>query len=240
MANGWAKWLWGGLGWALGGPIGAIMGFALGAINEQQQAAPDISSRRTLPGDFGSALLILCAALMKADKQLMKSELEYVRQFFNRQFGPEYTRERMLLFREIIKQDIELQPVCMQIRQHVNYSSRLELIHLLFGLAGADKKIDVSETELLRQIAVYLDIKTADYESIKAMFVKDENALYKILEVTPSASDDELKRAFRSMALKYHPDKVHHLGPEFQKDAQEKFRKISEAYEELKKIRNIR
>jgi DnaJ like chaperone protein len=41
------------------------------------------------------------------------------------------------------------------------------------------------------------------------------------------------------MAMKFHPDKVHHLGPEYQKDAQEKFRKINEAYEEIKKQRGM-
>lgn len=246
MSNTWSKWLWGGLGWAVGGPIGAILGFALGAINEQQSKTIEVShsggggSIHSTPGDFGSALLVLCAALMKADNQLMKSELDYVKQFFTRQFGAEYTRERMLLLREILKQDIQIVPVCRQIGQHLNYSSRLELMHLLFGLANADKAVHESELRVLQTIAEQMGITMQDYNSIKAMFVKDKDALYKMLEVAEDASDDEIKKAFRRMAMKYHPDKIHHLGPEFQKDAQEKFRKVNEAYEEIKKQRGIK
>jgi len=177
MSKSWGKWLWGGLGWAVGGPIGAILGFALGSINEhqaKQQAAGGGSVMDSTPGDFGSALLVLCAALMKADNQLMKSELDYVKGFFTQQFGEEYTRQRMLLFREILKQDIPLAPVCIQIQQHLNYSSRLEMMHLLFGLANADKSIDESELKVLQSIADYTGIKPQDYASIKAMFVKDK------------------------------------------------------------------
>jgi DnaJ like chaperone protein len=243
MSKTWGKWLWGGLGWAVGGPIGAILGFALGAINEQQDKAglntASAPHRTSTPGDFGSVLLVLCAALMKADNQLLKSELDFVKQFFTRQFGVEYTRERMLLLREILKQDIPLIPVCAQVRQHLNYSSRLELMHLLFGLANSDKAIVESELRMLQTISDQIGIKTEDYNSIKAMFVKDKDALYKILELEKHASDDELKKAYRRMAMKYHPDKIHHLGPDFQKDAQEKFRKVNEAYEELKKQRGI-
>jgi len=241
MATGWSKWLWGGLGWALGGPIGAIIGFALGSITEVQ-----VSQTRSLgtgssntPGDFGTSLLVLCAVLMKADNQLLKSELDYVKQFFVRQFGVESTQERMLLFREILKQDIPLQPVCDQIRQHLDYSSRLELMHLLFGLAATDGNVNEAELHILKQIGDYTNIQTNDFLSLQAMFVKNKEAAYQILEIETTVSDEEVKKAYRKMAMKYHPDKVHHLGPEFQKDAQEKFRKINEAYETVKKERNI-
>ncbi|MEP7265259.1 MAG: TerB family tellurite resistance protein [Bacteroidota bacterium] len=242
MNNGWGKWLWGGLGWAVGGPIGAILGFALGSINESQVNNGETAStahQQSTPGDFGTALLVLCAALMKADNQLLKSELDYVRNFFTQQFGAEYTKERMLLFREILKQDIQLAPVCMQIRQQINYSSRLELMHLLFGLANADKLIEESELKVLQTIAEHTGISTEDFNSIKAMFVKDKDALYKMLEIEVHSSDEEVKKAYRKMAMKYHPDKLHHLGPDFQKDAQDKFRKINEAYGEIKKQRGI-
>ena len=243
MSSGWGKWLWGGLGWALGGPIGGIIGFALGSITEQQQE-PQFGSRPTkrlsTPGDFGSALLVLCAALMKADNQLLKSELDFVKTFFTRQFGVEYTKERMLLFREILKQDIQLEPVCIQIRQHLNYSSRLEMLHLLFGLAAADNEVNNDEVILLKRIAELLGLSEEDFLSLKAMFVKDKNSFFKILDLEPSASDEEVKKAYRKMAMKFHPDKVHHLGPDFQKDAQEKFKKINTAYEEIKKIRGMK
>lgn len=238
----WNKWLFGGLGWALGGPVGGIIGFALGAITENTTVAvnpQNASARITQPGDFGAALLILCAVVMKADNKLLKSELDFIKAFFVQQFGAEYTRERMLLLREILNQDINHHEVCLQIKSHLNYASRLELLHLLFGLALADGGIDRDEESIIEAIANDLGIKQLDFISIKAMFVKDETAAYKILEIEVSATDEEVKKAYRKMALKFHPDKVHHLGMDFQKDANEKFKKISVAYDDIKKQRGI-
>lgn len=239
---GWTKWLWGGLGWALGGPIGGIIGFALGSIGENvqvKQLPPGGRSITSMPGDFGGALLVLCGGLMKADTKLLKSELDFVRKFFIQQFGEAHTQERMLLFREILKQDYDIQPVCQQIKANLNYSSRLQLIHLLYGLAAADGEVHSTELNYISNVCRFMDITEADMKSIKAMFVKDAQSAYKILEIEKSVTDEEVKKAYRRMAMKYHPDKVHHLGPDFQKDAQEKFKKINEAYEDIKKQRGM-
>ena len=120
------------------------------------------------------------------------------------------------------------------------YSSRLEMLHLLFGLAAADNDVNNDEVILLKRIAELLGLSEEDFLSLKAMFVKDKNSFFKILDLEPSASDEEVKKAYRKMAMKFHPDKVHHLGPDFQKDAQEKFKKINTAYEEIKKIRGMK
>src|SRR5436189_1070400 len=128
----WNKWIAGALGWAMGGPIGGIIGFALGAVSEDalKNYKP---GKDALPNDFSAALLVLCAAVMKADNQLMKTELDYVKQFFVRQFGVEITKQRMLLLREILKQPIPVAEVCQQIRDNIDSASRLQLLHLLFG-----------------------------------------------------------------------------------------------------------
>ena len=240
MAN-WNKLLWGGLGWAVGGPIGGIIGVVIGAVvDEASEEKVAGKATGTLPGDFGAALLVLCAAVMKSDNRLMKSELEFVKLFFIKQFGEAQAKERMLLFREILKQEYSLQEVCYQIRQNLDYPSRLQLIHLLFGVAYSDNELHPDEISTIASIATFLAIETKDYESMKAMFVKDTTSAYKILEIEVTASDEEIKKAYRLMAIKYHPDKVHHLGPEFQKDANEKFKTIQEAYEQIKKERNIK
>lgn len=234
----WNKWIAGALGWAMGGPIGGILGFALGAISDE--ATQNYRPGTALPpNDFSAALLVLCAAVMKADNRLMKTELEYVKKFFTQQFGAEITRQRMLLLREILKQEIPVHEVCQQIKMNVDSSSRLQLLHLLFGIAAADGQVNKEEQSLLALIASLLGINERDYVSLQSMFVKDGDAAYKILEIEKSSGDDEVKKAYRRMAMKYHPDKVHHLGPEFQKDAQEKFKKINEAYETIKKERGI-
>ncbi|MEO8085946.1 MAG: TerB family tellurite resistance protein [Bacteroidota bacterium] len=234
----WNKWIAGALGWAMGGPIGGILGFALGAISDE--ATTNYKPGTALPpNDFSAALLVLCAAVMKADNRLMKTELEYVRKFFTQQFGAEIANQRMLLLREILKQNINVHEVCQQIRLNVDSSSRLQLLHLLFGIAAADGHVNKEEQNLLAMIASLLGINERDYVSLQSMFVKDGDTAYKILEIEKSTSDDEVKKAYRRMAMKYHPDKVHHLGPEFQKDAQEKFKKINEAYEVIKKERGM-
>ena len=235
----WNKWLLGGLGWALGGPIGGIVGFALGAVTEETTKQYKPGTTSALPNDFSAALLVLCAAVMKADNRLLKSELEYIRQFFTRNFGAEHTRQRMLLLREILKQEIPLSQVCTQIRQNVDHSSRLELLHLLFGVANSDGEISDPELALLEQVAYLTGISQKDFTSIRAMFVQERGSAYKILEIEKSSSVDEIKKAYRKMAMKYHPDKVHHLGADYMKDAQEKFRKINEAYEQLKRERGF-
>jgi DnaJ like chaperone protein len=239
--SGWNKWIFGSLGWALGGPIGGILGFALGSITEDtvKFKVTGGNTRSFLPNDFSAALLVLCAAVMKADQRILRTELEFVRNFFSRQFGEEHTRERMLLFREILKQEIVIGEVCEQIKHHVDPASRLQLLHLLFGLAASDGQPAAAEIQIISQISHLIGISSRDFESIKAMFVQDFDSAYKILEVERSATNDEVKKAYRKMAVKYHPDKVHHLGPEYQKDAQEKFKKINEAYDKVKKERGI-
>ncbi|MCB0409375.1 MAG: TerB family tellurite resistance protein [Flavobacteriales bacterium] len=240
------KWVGGGLGWAFGGPIGALVGFAFGSAIDAAIGGDDGAGttyqryKRTQPGDFGLSLLVLIAAVMKADGKVVKSELDYVKRYFLKQFGSEQTQQHLLALREILKKDIPLHDVCLQIKNYTMYPARLQLIHLLFGVAIVDGKIDDSELNVINQIASYLGIRTNDYLSIKAMFFKETDGDYKILEIDKSASDDEVKKAYRRMAVKYHPDKVSHLGEEFQKGAKEKFQKVQEAFENIKKQRGMK
>jgi len=242
---GWAKWLWGGMGWAMFGPIGGIMGFALGSMSQNTQGFHSSYSGQgggtpTQAGDFGAAMLILFGAVMKADHELKKSELEFVKQFLVQQFNINYAQDRMQLFKEILKQNYPLKDVCMQIKANMDHASRLQMIHVLFGLSQADGHVHPLEVKVIHTIANYLGISGSDFESIQAMFYKDTTAAYKILETTPDVTDDEVKKAYRKMAAKFHPDKVHHLGNEFQKMAEEKFKSVNDAYQQIKKERGMK
>jgi DnaJ like chaperone protein len=95
------------------------------------------------------------------------------------------------------------------------------------------------ELTTIESIAGYLGVSIADFNSLKAMYFKDTNSDYKILEIEPSASDEEVKKAYRKMAVKFHPDKVAALGEEVQHAAKEKFQKVQEAYENIKKHRGF-
>ncbi len=236
------KWIGGGFGWVVGGPIGGLLGFLVGSIVDNttiRTAAYSSSDLRTTPAAFGVSLLVLIAAVMKADGKVVKSELDYVKEFFVRQFGRESAAEASMMLRDLLKQDIPLRDVCTQISRNMDYSSRLQLLHLLYNVSLADGTIHVSEINTIEMIAGYMGINNSDIQSIKNMFVPDTDSLYKILEIEPSASNEEVKKAYRRMAMKYHPDKVSHLGEEFKKTAGEKFRMVNDAYEKIKNERNI-
>ncbi len=241
--------LWGGLGWALGGPIGGIIGFALASMSEQRgyDGTSNFSSGfrssgsiyQTRPGDFAVSLLVLFASVMKADRKLLKSELEYVKQFLLRQFNARDVNDMMVLFKDILDQSYPLRDVCRQIQRSMDHPSRLELVHVLFGLSQSDGHIHPQEIDIIATIARYLNINENDFKSIKAMFIRDTNASYKILEINTDVSDNDVKRAYRRMANKYHPDKVAHLGAEIQKTAEEKFKAVNEAYHHIKQERQM-
>lgn len=250
-----AKFIGGALGWAMGGPIGGLLGFALGYIVDDKsfKGAPGAgSSTRTIPpgyeryrhhtqtGDFSSALLVLSAAVMKADQRLMRSELQYIRDFFLRQFGEVAAAQQIGILKELLKKDIPLREVCEQIRHFMEMPLRLQLMHYLFGIAQADGNVDRLEVQVIHTIAHYMGISEKDFESLRAMFFKDPGAAYRILEISEKATDEEVKTAYRKMAMKYHPDKVRNLGEQHEKAAQEKFVKVQEAYEQLKKERGFK
>jgi DnaJ like chaperone protein len=242
------KWLGGGIGWAAGGPIGAVLGFALGSMIDGMQNAtyayqphqqPNFNKPQTTPNDFVISLLILAASVMKSDSRVMRSELDFVKRFLVQQFGVEEAERQLIILRELLNKSYDLQQVGTQIRQFMEYPSRLQLMHFLFGLAGADNHVNAAELNTITRISGILGIRHSDFESIKAMFVKDTTSAYRILEVTPDASEEELKKAYRRMALKYHPDRVAHLGDDMQKAANSKFQELNAAYEQIKKERGI-
>jgi DnaJ like chaperone protein len=240
MGN-FAKWIGGGLGWVVGGPIGGLLGFLVGSFfdNTTIQTSTTSGTMGTTPGAFGMSLLVLIAAVMTADGKVVKSELDYVKQFFVRQFGHETAKEALVMLRDLLKKDIPIRDVCSQIGRNMDYSSRLQLLHLLFGVAGADNRFHPSEINLIETMSGYLGVSASDYVSIRNMFIPETDSAYKILEIDLSATNEEVKKAYRKMAVKYHPDKVSHLGEDFRKTAEDKFKKVNEAYEKIKKERDI-
>ncbi len=226
----------------MGGPIGAVLGFLVGSVVDNttvrtvETGAP---GRSTTPGAFGMSLLVLVAAIMKADGKVVKSELDYVKAFFVRQFGEQAASEALVMLRDILKQNIPVRDVCTQIRRNMDHSSRLQLLHLLFNISLADNLVHPSELDAIGKISDYLGISRSDLMSIRNMFIPDTDSYYRILETDPSASDEEIKKAYRRMAMKFHPDRVAHLGEEIRKDAGDKFRKVNEAYEHIKNERKM-
>ena len=256
-----SKWIGASLGWSFGGPIGAIIGLALGSavdamsngdkssfLGKGQQRSNRRTTYRTQSsqrpqtqsGDFEVSLLILASIVIKADGKQDQRELNFVRQQFVGIYGKERASHAFKLFKSINSQtNISTRQVCLQIKQMMDHPSRLQLMHFLFGIAKADGHVTNDEIKQIYTIAGYLGINHNDYQSIKAMFYNNQENAYKILEINTSATNNEIKKAYRKMAKKYHPDKVIHLGKEHQKGAEEKFRQVQTAYEQLQKERRF-
>jgi len=233
------KWIGAGLGWTIGGPIGALAGFAFGTLIDSSNFEKFDTHPDTTTGDFVVSLLVLIAAVMKADRRILQSELNFVKKYLVKSFGEEETREMLRILKEILKQEIPVHDVTSQIRQRMDYSSRLQLIHLVFGISLSDGHASAEEISVIESIAAGLGLSHSDVTSLKNMFLPTTNWAYKILEIETSATDEEVKKAYRQLALKNHPDKVAYLGEEIRLKAQEKFQKISEAFETVKKERGM-
>lgn len=245
---GYFSWIAGGLGFALGGPIGGLVGFALGSMVEGNGTKRPSEARRitrgrrgATSGDLSMSLIVLSAAVMKADGKVTQKELSHVRSFFRNQFGSDQAKEMLLILRDVLKRPIPLRQVCMQIRQNTTHPIRLQIIHYLVGLASMGSSAASAERRTIQQIAGYLGVSERDLASMSAMFRKpDATNAYKILEIDGSATDDEVKKAYRRMAKKYHPDRVLEHSADFQKAAAEKFRKVQEAYDIICAQRGIK
>ncbi|MBR1851074.1 MAG: TerB family tellurite resistance protein [Bacteroidales bacterium] len=253
------KWLFAGLGWAIGGPIGAILGYFIGkaisspSTDTEKHHGP---YRNTgTEADINAALLVLIAAVMKADGTVKRSELDYVKRFLLANYGESKAKELLQMLRSLVAQDIPLHEVCGQIKVNTDYTTRYHIVDFLFGLASADNEFSSQELNVLNNIACYLGINVADYGSIRERHMGGQSRSYgnrstssssyagdpyKVLGIDKTATDDEVRRAYRRMAMKYHPDKVEGLGEEVRRNAEEQMRKINAAYEQVKSQRGMK
>ncbi len=226
---------------------GAVLGFVIGTFLDNLKVvkggatgAFTAQRQEVTPADFELNLLSLASLVIKADGHVSQIELDYVRQYFVQSYGKERANATFRVFNEVIKnREISAQTICTLLRQRTRYETRLQILHFLFSIANADGYVSELEVNEINSMANYLGVFSRDFESIKAMFFKNPDSAYKILEIDNSASDAEVKTAYRTMAKKYHPDKLQHMDEAYQKGAQEKFTKVREAYEQIQKERGL-
>lgn len=241
------KWLAAIVGFAIRGFAGAILGFFLGSFLDSLSGSgrsgsvfKDMTRSQVSPADFELNLLSLCSIVIKSDGSVSQQELDYVRQYFVATYGKEKANAIFRTFNEINKKhEISAQRICTYLNQRTRYEVRLQLLHFLFDIAQADGAIRTPEINKIQEISGYLRVALRDFESIKAMFIKSGDNAYKILEIDKTATNDEIKKAYRTMAKKYHPDRVNTEDEAIKKGAEEKFKEVQKAYEHIQQQRGM-
>ena len=258
------KWIGGIVGWMTGGALGALAGIALGHMfdkgldsvsDESNSGERSFSDVYGQPDDddggrnnFLFALLVLVAYIIRADGKVMHSEMEFVRNFLRNNFGEggvaqgeqiliklfnEQKRQGTANFRNTVRQ------CCQQIAMNMQYAERLQLLSFLSAISKADGRVTNDEVIAIKECALWMQISMADTESMFNLGGDTLDDAYKVLGVSPNATDDEVRRAYRKLALQHHPDRVATLGEDIRRAAEQKLQKINEATERIYKERGM-
>lgn len=240
------KWIGAALGYTYLRFGGAVLGYFIGSMIEglmkrSSGASFNATSFRTMGSNqFELNLLALAAMVIKADNKVEEKELRFVRNYFIANYGADYASTIFSKFNTEIKKEVQdLSKIARLFVTSTPYNTRLQIVHFLFGIANADGSVSRLELNKIQQIAVALGVRRMDIESVKAMFVQQAGNAYKILEIDSNATDAEVKKAYRTMAKKHHPDKLNTADQALKKGAQEKFQQIQAAYEKIQKERGL-
>ncbi len=253
------KWIGGFLGMITAGPLGALAGFVLGAIFDSSVDAVNTNGgeaytqQHMAEGErntFRFSLLVLASYIIKADGKVMHSEMNVVRNWLRVNFGEVAVSEGEDILMKLFEQQKRLGAAeyrsavmssCRQLQQYMPYEQRLQLLNFLAMIAQADGVVTPQEILALKECAVGLGLSEADVDAM--LNLKDAgtnlDAAYKVLGVAPTATDDEVKAAYRQLALKNHPDRVATLGEDVRKAAEKKFQEINAAKETIWKARGL-
>jgi len=235
------KWFGSIAGWIAGGPLGGLLGYVIGSLMDGANKPEENSSSLNAPRDnFLFSLLVLSAAIIKADGKIMHSEMEHVRGFFRQNFGDEAAAQANDLLLTLFRQPIDVEGCCRQMAANMDYAQRLQLLDYLVGIARADGRVDSTEEQMLRRIATALQMQAQEVDSLLGLGGKSAEDAYKVLEVAPSATDAEVRRAYKQLVLKHHPDRVATLGDDVKRAAEEKLKRINEAYERIRQERGLK
>ena len=237
------RWLFAFIGYMIFRFPGALLGFFLGTLFEAANSGrikTSFQTTRVSQQDFELRLLALASMVIRADGKTSQSELDYVRAQFVQFFGKERANQIFRVYNAEFKQSgISILEIGQFLASRTQYGARLQMLDFLFRIAKADGRVSPPELEKLVEIAEYMRISTLDFNSIKAMFVAQTDSAYTILEVPKTASENDIKKAYRNLVKKHHPDKLRNLGQAAEEAAREKFQRIQKAYEDIKNERGF-
>lgn len=202
---------------------------------------------------FLFSMLVLSSYIIKADGKIMHSEMNCVRNFLRNNFGEQAVRQGediLLKLFEMQKQQgattfkETIRKSCVEISFHMNIGQRLQLLDYLIIIAKVDGTVSPEEVCALKEVATYLGLSAQDVDSMLNMEASSNQQIgldeaYKILGISPNATNDEVKAAYRKMALKHHPDRVSSLGDDVREAAEKKFQEINNAKERIYKARGL-
>ena len=200
---------------------------------------------------FLFSMLTLASYVIRADGKIMHSEMEAMRTFLRQNFGEAaVTQGNQIMLRlfERQKQMEQQQPgsyrqtiieACQQLRMVLTESQRLQLLSLLAMLAKADSHVATEEIAALREITGYLGLSEAELNSMLNLGATTLKDAYAVLEIDESATDDEVRAAYKRMVVKHHPDRVATLGEDVRAAAEKKLKEINEAKELIFKARGL-
>lgn len=226
------------------GPYGPAGGYGTGRRPENPYEGQRDS--------FLFSLLVMASYIIKADGRVMHSEMEFVRQFLRNNFGEIAVRQGetilLRLFDERKRMEMgdpnafrrTIHDCGRQIAANLSYEERLQMLAFLAQIAKADGHVCAEEINALKEVALAMGMTAAEVESLLNLKSDSLEDAYKVLEIEPTATDDEVRAAYRRMALKHHPDKVAALGEDILKAANEKFQRINEAKERIFKARGMK
>lgn len=260
------KWIGGAIGLFTGGPLGAIAGWVFGTlvekISDRDNEIPGNGSNwqddprsagysaQGYRDTFRFSLLVLASYIIKADGRIMHSEMELVRRWLRTNFGDQAQLDGERILDELFKKQRELgmaeyrtavMSSCRQLSQLLNYEARIQLLAFLMEIAKADGRVSEEEERAVRECGAAMGISATDIESIVNLHEGGTSleSAYKILGVSPDATDAEVKAAYRAVALKNHPDRVATLGEDVRKAAEKKLQEINAAKELIWKARGL-
>lgn len=197
---------------------------------------------------FVTLLVSILVKIAQADEHFTKAELQTILNFF--QYQLRYNQDQIFWVKQLIKEAREetagMDDLLREFRDNFAYEPRLILLELIYQIIYTKQPPPRTEIDQARGIAVFLQISVYDQRTIEAKYmyrqqkeaatgVRAEEQFYAVLGLEPGADPAEIKKAYRMLSMQYHPDKVRHLGAEFQRVAEEKMKEINVAYEYFKK-----